>query len=75
MSEPSATLAVILDDDFVRITPPTDDDSISVVDMKMFILACLTRRNQDPAFDRDMREWFIALSEDEIKAINKVRLQ
>jgi len=68
---PDPTLAVFLDDDYVRITPPGDDDSEHVIDIKMFILACLTRRNSDPKFEEDVRNWFNRLNSADVKSINK----
>lgn len=61
-------LAVLLNDSYARIMPPKESDSESVQALKLFMLACLTRRNMDPGFNQDMAEWFSTITEEEFRA-------
>lgn len=58
-------LAVMMDDKHVRIIKPQDSDTDDVKVLKLFMLACLTRRNMDPDFDKDMADWFSTITEAE----------
>ena len=43
---------------------PGDDPSLTA--LKVFVMACLHRRNMDPDFDRDMRNWLDTHTEEEL---------
>jgi hypothetical protein len=54
-----------VDETHVLVTPPEPGDDQFVVEMKMFLLACLHRRNIDPNFDDQMKEWLMSYSKEE----------
>jgi hypothetical protein len=51
-------LVVMAGNGHVRVMKPEDGDEPVVKEMKMFLLACLHRRNLDDDFDGGMAEWF-----------------
>ncbi len=60
-------LAVMMDDTHVRIIPPQESDTDDVKVIKLFMLACLTRRVMDPNFNKDMADWFATITEEEYR--------
>jgi hypothetical protein len=61
-------LAVMMDAQHVRIIPPQEKDSDDVKVLKLFMLACLARRNMDPDFNTDMADWFASITEEDFIA-------
>ena len=70
MADPEI-LATLIDNQFVRITPPAEHDGEVVVEAKAFLLACLTRRNADPDFGMEMQQYIEDLSSADLRRINR----
>lgn len=57
----------MVDESHCKITPPSDTDSEVVKQMKLFLLACMHRRNLDPDFETDMRLWLGSYDPEEFR--------
>lgn len=60
-------LAVVLDNEHIRITAPNENDPPEISDIKMFMVACLYRRMMDKGFTGDMQEWLDGVEEDDMR--------
>ena len=53
--------------EYIRITPPVEGETQFVTDMKMFLFACLARRNMDQDFAGNMQDWINKTSSDDVE--------
>lgn len=57
MTEQKDILVAMADEDHVFVNRPATTDSSEVVDLKLFLLACIHRRAKDEEFDLQMKLW------------------
>lgn len=68
-------IVVSVDEENCHVVPPAEGDSAATVGLKVFILACLHRRNLDPGFDRDMLDWMMSYDPDDFRKEMEVQLK
>lgn len=57
MIEEKDILVGLSDPDHVYISSPKSDDTEDVIELKIFLSACIHRRAQDPAFNSEIKLW------------------
>lgn len=63
----SEVLVHRIDETHVIVVPPEPEDPQSVIDVKMFLMACLHRRNLDSDFEDEMKNWLRSYSKEEFR--------
>lgn len=60
-----------IDDDHCQVIPPTDKDTPAMAATRLFLLACLHRRNLEAGFEDEMRQWISSYEPEEFRrAVN-----